>query len=62
MASPLRAVHVYLAAEQVSHLGIEAARRHLSMSALIRELVELDRGRKQAAERRLRRKETSPLG
>ena len=52
MASPVRSVHVLLDREQIAYLRLQAARRHLSMSAVIRELVERDREREQRAERR----------
>jgi len=41
-----------LDAEQINHLRLKAAHRHLTMSALIRELVDKDRSNDLRAERR----------
>ena len=55
MPSPLRALHVFLAAEQITHLKLKAARRHLTVSALVRELVDRDMANEERA--KLRKKE-----
>jgi hypothetical protein len=57
MSSPLQAVRVTLAPDQLSHLKLKAARRHLSMSAIVRELIEQDRERERRAERARKRNE-----
>jgi hypothetical protein len=54
MPEPLRTVHVLLDPKQISYLRIKAARRYLSVSALLRELVERDIAREEQARKRRR--------
>jgi len=62
MPSPLRATHVVFTAEQLDFLRLTAARKHVSVSIVLRDLVDQARARQQAADRRRRRQEDQADG
>jgi hypothetical protein len=52
MPSPLPALKVYVEHRHIAHLRTEAARRHMSVSLVVRELIDRDISRKERAKRR----------
>jgi hypothetical protein len=52
MSAPLRSTHVLFTPEQLAFLRLAAAKRHTTMSFVLRELVDKERQRQKIAERR----------
>jgi hypothetical protein len=59
MASPLRAVRVTLTPEHIAYLKLRAGRRHLSLSAIMRELIDQEQDREARNEKRRQTREQS---